>query len=175
MMSRAVRVDCSLPEFIAPTASYPIGLAHPRIEYALALDHAVDELRAGRERSARTFLEQAIARVCDHRMSPVALASATAAEIERLAALIADHPAADKICFDHALIVAGSAAAPAADLTPREREVLALIREGATNTQIAKALFLSVNTVKSHRASLMRKLGAKSRQELLEMATLLGM
>lgn len=43
-------------------------------------------------------------------------------------------------------------------LTSREKEVLSLIAEGKANKEIAKLLFISVRTVESHRASIIRKL-----------------
>ena len=51
-------------------------------------------------------------------------------------------------------------------LSPREREVLALVAEGRSNKAIAAALFVSPNTVKTHIASLMTKLQADSRAQL---------
>jgi DNA-binding CsgD family transcriptional regulator len=50
-------------------------------------------------------------------------------------------------------------------LTPREREVLALLAAGASNKAIARALSLSVHTAKFHVASLTEKLGASGRVE----------
>ncbi len=44
-------------------------------------------------------------------------------------------------------------------LTSREREVLQLVAEGCTNTQIADRLFISRRTVEIHRSNMMRKLG----------------
>lgn len=58
-----------------------------------------------------------------------------------------------------------------ATLSPREREVLALLAEGRTNKAIAEALFVSPNTVKTHVASLMGKLQAGSRAHLAAIAT----
>lgn len=55
-------------------------------------------------------------------------------------------------------------------LSPREREVLALVAEGRTNKAIAEALFVSPNTVKTHVASLLSKLHAESRAQLAAMA-----
>jgi FixJ family two-component response regulator len=53
-----------------------------------------------------------------------------------------------------------------ATLTPREREIMAMVAEGLPNKQIAAALGLREVTVKVHRAQVMRKLGAKSLPEL---------
>lgn len=66
-------------------------------------------------------------------------------------------------------------AGAAADLSDREREVLRLIALGHTNAEIARLLFLSVRTVENHRASLMRKLGARSRAELVQHASRTGL
>lgn len=51
----------------------------------------------------------------------------------------------------------------AGKLTPREREVLALLREGLPNKVIANRLNLSEVTVKSHLFSIFRKLGVQNR------------
>jgi predicted ATPase/DNA-binding CsgD family transcriptional regulator len=56
---------------------------------------------------------------------------------------------------------------PGGLLSPREREVLALVAEGQTNKQIAGALFISPSTVKYHVASLLTKLGAETRTALV--------
>lgn len=48
-------------------------------------------------------------------------------------------------------------------LTPREREVLALLVEGSDNAQIARRLSVSANTVRTHVQSILTKLGVRSR------------
>lgn len=55
-------------------------------------------------------------------------------------------------------------------LSPREREVLALVAQGRSNKAIAEALFISPNTIKTHIASLMNKLHADSRVQLAAIA-----
>ena len=50
-------------------------------------------------------------------------------------------------------------------LTPREREVLDLVRQGLTNAEIGRLLFISTTTVKVHVLHILEKLGAKSRAE----------
>ena len=62
-----------------------------------------------------------------------------------------------------------------AALTPREREVLALLAEGASNKAIARALSVSVHTAKFHVASLTEKLGASGRLEAVAIAIRSGL
>lgn len=55
-------------------------------------------------------------------------------------------------------------------ISPREREVLALVAEGRSNKAIAEALFVSPNTVKTHVAALLTKLDVESRVQLAALA-----
>jgi two-component system, NarL family, response regulator NreC len=55
-------------------------------------------------------------------------------------------------------------------LTPREREVMARVAEGFTNTQIAEELRLGVKSVETYRARVMDKLGLTSRSDLVRFA-----
>jgi len=59
-------------------------------------------------------------------------------------------------------------------LTPREQQILAYVASGLMNKQIAAETELSEITVKVHRASVMRKMGAKSLADLVRMADALG-
>lgn len=52
-------------------------------------------------------------------------------------------------------------------LSPREKEVARLAARGYSNAQIAEELFISVETVKRHMATIFEKLGIESRRELL--------
>ncbi|MFA4965118.1 MAG: response regulator transcription factor [Thermoleophilia bacterium] len=56
------------------------------------------------------------------------------------------------------------------DLTARERQVLTLLADGLTNTEIAEHLVVSPSTVKSHVSSIITKLGASSRTEAATIA-----
>ena len=60
-------------------------------------------------------------------------------------------------------------------LTPREREVLALVAAGNTNRAIAAHLGLSPRTVESHRESLMKKLSLRSVADLTRFAVQAGL
>jgi two-component system response regulator NreC len=65
--------------------------------------------------------------------------------------------------------------ASAAELTPRERDVLRLIALGHTNTEAATVLYLSVRTVENHRSSIMRKLRLRTRADLVRYAHEIGL
>jgi len=59
-------------------------------------------------------------------------------------------------------------------LSNREREVFQLIAEGRSTRQISDMLFVSISTIKSHRAKIMEKLGAESPVKLVRLALQLG-
>jgi FixJ family two-component response regulator len=60
-------------------------------------------------------------------------------------------------------------------LTPRERQIMALVASGLMNKQVAAEVGLSLITVKIHRGHLMKKMRARSLAELVRMADALGM
>ena len=111
---------------------------------------------------ARWALEEAVvaAAVAAQRAIEVA-----AALDETLAVLAAAESGAE-----HAPTLPKAAEADMDALSPREREVLALVAEGRSNKAIAEALYVSPNTVKTHVASLLSKLHADSRAQLAAIA-----
>jgi FixJ family two-component response regulator len=62
----------------------------------------------------------------------------------------------------------------AGTLSPREREVLALVVRGLLNKQVGRHLGVTEKTVKSHRAQVMHKMEAHSLPDLVRMAARLG-
>jgi len=52
-------------------------------------------------------------------------------------------------------------------ISPAEQRVLAVLRSGASNREIAAALYLSVRTVESHISSLLAKPGCRNRTQLV--------
>ena len=63
-----------------------------------------------------------------------------------------------------------SASGPVATLSPREHAVLDLLGTSRSASEIAEALQLSVNTLKTHTRSIYRKLGVNSRAEAVRAA-----
>jgi DNA-binding NarL/FixJ family response regulator len=55
---------------------------------------------------------------------------------------------------------------PVEPLTDREEEILAVVAQGLTNSEIPDKLYIALSTVKTHIASLMAKLGARNRVEI---------
>jgi len=55
-------------------------------------------------------------------------------------------------------------------LSIREREVMQMVVQGMTSAEIGKKLFISPRTVDIHRANLMRKLGLRTRMDLIQIA-----
>lgn len=64
---------------------------------------------------------------------------------------------------------------PLAQLTPRERDILNMIVDGAPNKVIARALDLQEVTVKAHLRNMFRKLGVANRTEAARVALVAGM
>ena len=111
----------------------------------------------------------------------LALDIADPALADRLATLLAGVAGLSLVgpgeAADAAIVVPAAAAASGETdnaLTPRELEVLALLAEGASNKVIARRLGISVHTAKFHVGSLIDKLDAISRTDVVAHAARLG-
>lgn len=173
LLSQIVGEPIRHPEFIPFSPAVAEQFPCPRGDHATALIEALTSLRAGRRSAAVAHLGRAIATLPGRSLSTFSLARANGHELEQLAALIEDHPLAARLNIASATVYGRIFSPPAFSLSEREREVLDLIRDDATNAQMATKLYVSVNTVRFHRANLMRKLGASNRAELLDAASLL--
>jgi RNA polymerase sigma factor (sigma-70 family) len=74
-----------------------------------------------------------------------------------------------------ATLVVDDVASALDDLSERERDVLQLLALGYTNQEIGKKLYISVRTVDTHRAHIMRKLRLETRAELVLFALAHGL
>jgi len=72
-------------------------------------------------------------------------------------------------------VESGEGPASFGGLTEREREVLKLIAQGKTTTEIAQMLFISPHTVQSHRDHIMEKLNLHRKAELIKYAIRRGL
>jgi DNA-binding NarL/FixJ family response regulator len=81
-----------------------------------------------------------------------------------------EHAAAGKTFVDPTIGAEFVAAASGTPLSNRELEILQLIADGASTAAIATQLFVSQETVKSHVASILAKLGADSRTRAVAIA-----
>jgi len=59
-------------------------------------------------------------------------------------------------------------------LSRREEEILRLVADGASSTEIADRLFISIKTVKNHLTSIYQKLGSRDRTQAILQAVRLG-
>ncbi|WP_028926339.1 response regulator [Pseudonocardia acaciae] len=160
-----VLMDLRMPGVDGITATQRILAAHPAVQVVVLTtfdddEHLYPALRAG----ARGFLAKDTA--------PEALLDG----VRRAAA--GDSPFSphllNRVVRRAVAAEPGPTARPDVPLTDREREVLALVAEGRSNTEIAERLYIAVTTVKTHVASLMSKTGGRNRVQLAVAAGRLG-
>ena len=130
----------------------------------------------------------AVADQADHRSVDAAFASGAAAFCSK-AANPDDFAAAVRQSFEHSIFLAtarGGSASPAMsaapempmpdhDLTKRELEILQLVAEGHSNSQLARMLWVTEQTVKFHLSNIYRKLDVANRTEASRWAQVNGL
>jgi DNA-binding CsgD family transcriptional regulator len=168
--------DCPQLRADAALAQGRVAAAQGRPETALArFEEASSSLRPD-ERPllhATITLERAFAlRDSGDRPAAVDCARAALDGFERLgAARLIDRTLALLRSLDVRTRATGRPPAQAvAGLSERERQVLALLREGLTNAQIAERLFISTKTTEHHVSRVLTKLGVRSRAEAAAVA-----
>lgn len=151
------------------------GCVSHDIDWSIARAAALATL--GRTDEAAPVLAEALERTRAHRLdrpfveSRARLAALAGALPERERALLAIEPARPAPRAAPTARPRRPDLPPLAEpLSPRELEVLGLVREGMSNPDIARALFVSTGTIKTHLHRLMTKLGAKNRVEACRLA-----
>ncbi|MGK3952733.1 response regulator [Microbacterium sp. I2] len=153
-----VLMDIRMPRTDGITATREIVRAHPETRVLVLTTFDLDEYAFGAldagaggfllKDAQRSELTAAIRAV--HRGDAVLAPPVTRRLVERLRA--APAPA-----------LAEGEPDPTADLTDRERDVFLAIAQGMTNSEIARHLFVSESTVKTHVGRVLAKIGARDR------------
>ena len=118
--------------------------------------HALLHLAAARHRLGETEGARAALARAREELDELPDAGALGALYDETSSALDDRPRRDAILGD--------------ELSPAEQRVLEQLVQGMSLSEVARTLWLSSNTVKSHRRSIYRKLGASNREELLRRA-----
>jgi two-component system response regulator FixJ len=144
----------------------------PGVPGCLVLDLRMPEMSGTELQSRLRFMESQlpVIFVTAHGDVPTAVSAMKAGAVDFIQKPFTDEKLLDKV--HQALELDGRRRRERAELeavrrrleslTPREREVLALVVEGKHNKNIARALGISQRTVEAHRAQVMRKMDASS-------------
>ena len=155
-----LRLAWAIGDDNAPTAEELVAAWHAAVDAFDSLGHVYEAARSRARLAAALHLagdqaasraEATAARVAAHRLGAKPLLAELDALQPRVSASAATQRQPD-------------------DLTPREREVLALVARGLSNGQIGKRLYISTKTVSVHVSNLLAKLGATGRTEAAAIA-----
>lgn len=156
-------LNLGLPQMNGLEALRRIKQARPDTEILVLTAYATDDLI----RDLLTAGSQACLLDTDAPEQIVAAIDALAEHRPYLTPTVA-HAVLD-VFLDHGA-AANASGRPFRVLTAREREILQLLAEGRSNTAISALLAISVKTVETHRATIMKKLGVNSLAELVRYA-----
>lgn len=176
-----VLMDLRMPHCDGVEATRLLRERHPEIKVVALTTYAddrsvLDVLRAGArgyltKDSGAEEIHQALRQVLDDRsaIDPAVQHHLVAAIATSDTAAAAEGPRSEPPNPGSSATVRGIATKPvppaAGGLTPRETEVLALIAEGLSNSEIARRLSVSEGTVKSHINHLLAKIDARDRAQ----------
>jgi two-component system response regulator NreC len=160
-----VVLDISMPELNGLQAAKKIKSTCPRVKVLTLTRHTDDGylqqlLKAG---VSGYLLKQSASIELVHAIRAVAKGN-----------LYLDPAIAQKLIGAYVGRTAPSGAALPADVSDREQQVLRMIAWGHSNKEIASRLEISVKTVEAHKANAMRKLGMRSRIDIVRYALLQG-
>jgi DNA-binding NarL/FixJ family response regulator len=160
---QVVLMDLNMPRLDGVEATRRIRAGHPQTQVVVLTTYADDESIIGAlQAGALGYLTK----------------DATRAEIGRaVLAAAAGQAVLDPAVQQRLLLAAARAPAPPPDqdhdpdeLTPRESDVLRLIAEGKSNREIARALYVSEATVKTHVNRIFAKTGSRDRTQAIRYA-----
>jgi DNA-binding NarL/FixJ family response regulator len=152
-------LDLEMPKLNGLDATREIKRTAPSTEILILTTHdSKKSMRALLTAGARGFLLKSDA------LSQVVLA------VETLAAHKPFFPTAVSETLLKAFLKDAKSDAFTGPLTSREQEIIQLVAEGNSGKQIASRLGISIKTVETHRAKIARKLGVKSRVDIVRYA-----
>ncbi|MFI8364318.1 response regulator [Streptomyces sp. NPDC085612] len=170
-----VLMDLRMPGMDGTEATRRLSADHPEVAVVVLTTFADDEsIMAALNAGARGYLTKNAGRQDIARAIRAAAAGQSVLDREVQARLLA----AARVPRDCAPPSPAAGSRPAelpADLTQREREVLALIGQGLPNRAIAERLFISESTVKTHINNLFAKAGVRDRVEAARLAIAAGL
>ena len=162
---QVVLMDLNMPRCDGVEATRRIRASHPQTQVVVLTTYSDDESIIGAlQAGALGYLTKDATRAEIGRAVLAAAAGQAVLDPEvqqRLLSAAVRAPAAAP---------AGSAAASDDDLTPREAEVLRLIAAGKSNREIARALYVSEATVKTHVNRIFAKTGSRDRGQAVHYA-----
>jgi DNA-binding NarL/FixJ family response regulator len=167
-------MDLNMPGCDGVTATARITAEHPRTRVVVLTTYADDESIIGAlQAGALGYLTKDATRAEIGRAIQAAAAGQAVLDpgvqrrlLSAAAARPAQAPAAAPIARDAATALPGGED----DLTPREAEVLRLIAAGQSNREIARTLYVSEATVKTHVNRIFAKTGSRDRVQAMRYA-----
>jgi DNA-binding NarL/FixJ family response regulator len=160
---QVVLMDLNMPRCDGVEATRRIRASHPQTQVVVLTTYSDDESIIGAlQAGALGYLTKDATRAEIGRAVLAAAAGQAVLDLDvqqRLLSAAARAPAA-----------AGAADPADTDLTPRESEVLRLIAAGKSNREIARALFVSEATVKTHVNRIFAKTGSRDRTQAMRYA-----